>query len=128
LPLEGRRFNDLFGSSIKIDTDLVKAKLGNPELYFAEEAKYSAEGVENPGEADYNEDKVSKAVFDQYLNDGIMQMVRDIVAREIREHVNLAEMSDPVKSDAERDQLPYIRKMLVWFNTSAIQNNQAYKR
>ena len=54
-----------------------------------------------------------------------MQMVRNIVAREIGEHVNLAEMSDPGKRDAERDQLPYIRKMLVWFNTSAIQNNQA---
>jgi len=37
LPLEGRRFNDLFGSSIKTDVDFVKAKLENPEQYFAEE-------------------------------------------------------------------------------------------
>ena len=37
MPLEGRRFNDLFGSSIKTDADLVKAKLENPERYFAEE-------------------------------------------------------------------------------------------
>ncbi len=68
-----------------------------------------------------------KAVFDKYLNDGIMQMVRETVAKEIGEHVDLAEMSDPVKRDAARGRLPYIRKMLVWFNTSAIQNNQAYK-
>ena len=87
--------------------------------------KYKAGGIENQQDAGYNEDRISKAVFGKYLNDGIMQMVRDIVAREIGEHVDLAEMSDPVKRDAERDQLPYIRKMLVWFNTSAIQNNQA---
>ena len=37
LPLESRRFNDLFGSSIKTDVDFVKAKLENPEQYFAEE-------------------------------------------------------------------------------------------
>lgn len=37
LPMEGRRFNDLFGSSIKTDADLVKAKLEDPERYFAEE-------------------------------------------------------------------------------------------
>lgn len=89
--------------------------------------KYSVEGVENQQEADYNEDKVSKAVFDKYLNDGIMQMVRETVAKEIGEHVDLAKMNDPVARDAARDRLPYIRKMLVWFNTSAIQNNQVYK-
>ena len=37
LPLESRRFNDLFGSSIKTDVDFVKAKIENPEQYFAEE-------------------------------------------------------------------------------------------
>ena len=37
LPMEGRRFNDLFGSSIKTDADFVKAKLENPERYFAED-------------------------------------------------------------------------------------------
>ena len=78
--------------------------------------KYSAEGVENPGEAAYNEDKVSKSVFDKYLNDGIMQMVRETVAKEIGEHVDLADMSDPVKRDAARDRLPYIRKMLTHYN------------
>ena len=78
--------------------------------------KYSAEGVENPGEAAYNEDKVSKSVFDKYLNDGIMQMVRETVAKEIGEHVDLADMSDPVKRDAARDQLPYIRDMLVKYH------------
>ena len=33
LPMEGRKFNDLFGSSIKTDADLVKEKMKNPALY-----------------------------------------------------------------------------------------------
>ena len=33
LPLEGRRFNDLFGSSIKTDADLVKSRQENPVRY-----------------------------------------------------------------------------------------------
>ena len=33
LPMEGRKFNDLFGSSIKTDADLVKEKMKNPSLY-----------------------------------------------------------------------------------------------
>ena len=33
LPMEGREFNDLFGSSIKTDADLVKEKMKNPSLY-----------------------------------------------------------------------------------------------
>lgn len=78
--------------------------------------KYSVEGVENQQEAGYNEDKVSKAVFDKYLNDGIMQMVRETVAKEIGEHVDLAKMNDSVARDAARDRLPYIRKMLTHYN------------
>ncbi len=46
LPMEGRRFNDLFGSSIKTDADLVKAKNENPEHYFADEQqKEQARGL-----------------------------------------------------------------------------------
>lgn len=78
--------------------------------------KYSVEGVENQQEAGYNEDKVSKAVFDKYLNDGIMQMVRETVAKEIGKHVDLAKMNDPVAREAARDRLPYIRKMLTHYN------------
>lgn len=78
--------------------------------------KYSVEGVENQQEAGYNEDKVSKAVFDKYLNDGIMQMVHETVAKEIGEHVDLAKMNDPVAREAARDRLPYIRKMLTHYN------------
>lgn len=33
LPMEGRRFNDLFGSSIKTDADLVKSRRENPVRY-----------------------------------------------------------------------------------------------
>lgn len=87
--------------------------------------KYSVEGVANQEEADYNEDKVSKAVFDKYLNDGIMQMVKETVAKEIGEHVDLAKMDDPVARDAARDRLPYIRKMLTHYNILKGQNKGA---
>ena len=33
LPMEGRKFNDLFGLSIKTEADLVKEKMKNPALY-----------------------------------------------------------------------------------------------
>lgn len=89
--------------------------------------KYSVEGVENQQEAGYNEDKVSKAVFDKYLNDGIMQMVRETVAKEIGEHVDLAKMNDSVARDAARDRLPYIRSLLVQYNNKLIQENTKYK-
>ena len=89
--------------------------------------KYSVEGVANQEEADYNKDKVSKAVFDKYLNDGIMQMVKETVAKEIGEHVDLAKMDDPVARDAVRDRLPYIRSLLVQYNNKLIQGNTKYK-
>ena len=74
-----------------------------------------------------NESKVSDAVFQKHLNDGIMEMVRDKVSAEIGEHVDLSAMSDPVARDAARDRLPYIRQMLTWYNQRAIQENPAYK-
>ena len=89
--------------------------------------KYSVEGVENQQGAGYNEDKVSKAVFDKYLNDGIMQIVHETVAKEIGEHVDLAKMNDPVAREAARDRLPYIRSLLVQYNNKLIQENTKYK-
>ena len=74
-----------------------------------------------------NESRISDAVFQKYLNDGIMEMVRDRVSAEIAEHVNLADMADPVKRDAARDSLPSIKKMLVWYNQNIVQDNEAYK-
>lgn len=74
-----------------------------------------------------NESRISDAVFQKYLNDGIMEMVRDRVSAEIAEHVNLADMADPIKRDAARDRLPYIREMLVHYNDQLVQNNPAYK-
>ena len=74
-----------------------------------------------------NENRISDAVFQKYLNDGIMEMVRDRVSAEIAEHVNLADMADPIKRDAVRDRLPYIREMLVHYNDQLVQNNPAYK-
>ena len=86
--------------------------------------KYS---LDNTGKEGDNESKVSDAVFQKYLNDGIMKMVRDKVSAEIGEHVDLSGMSDPVARDAARDRLPYIRQMLTWYNQRAIQENPAYK-
>ena len=74
-----------------------------------------------------NENRISDAVFQKYLNDGIMEMVRDRVSAEITEHVNLADMADPIKRDAARDSLPSIKKMLVWYNQNIVQDNEAYK-
>ena len=83
--------------------------------------------LDNGGREGDNESKVSDAVFQKYLNDGIMEMVRDKVSAEIGEHVDLSAMSDPVARDAARDRLPYIRQMLTWYNQRAIQVNPAYK-
>ena len=74
-----------------------------------------------------NESRISDAVFQKYLNDGIMEMVRDRVSAEIGEYVDLSVMSDPVERDSARDRLPYIRKMLADYNTNTIQNKPAYR-
>ena len=66
--------------------------------------------------SDSLKDNVANKVFDRYLNDGIMKMVKDTVAKEIGEHVNLADMKDPVARDEARDSLPYIKDMLGKFN------------
>ena len=76
-------------------------------------AKYSLDNREGRGD---NEDRISKAVFDKHLNDGIMKMVEEQVRKEIGEHVDFAAMSDPVARDAARDGLPYIKDMLTKYN------------
>ena len=87
-------------------------------------AKYSLDNREGRGD---NEDKISKAVFDKHLNDGIMKMVEERVHKEIGEHVDFAVMSDPVARDAARDGLPYIKKILTQYNIIKAQKmNPAY--
>ena len=86
--------------------------------------KYS---LDNAGKEGDNEGRISEAVFQKYLNDGIMKMVRDRVSAEIGEHIDTAAMRDPVARDAARDRLPYIRKMLADYNTNTIQNKPAYR-
>ena len=76
-------------------------------------AKYSLDNREGRGD---NEDKISKAVFDKHLNDGIMKMVEERVRKEIGEHVDFAACCDPVARDAARDGLPYIKDMLTKYN------------
>ena len=63
-----------------------------------------------------NESRISDAVFQKYLNNGIMEMVRDKVSAEIGEYIDLSAMSDPVARDEARDRLPFIREMLVKYN------------
>lgn len=72
-------------------------------------------------------DNIANKVFDRYLNDGIKKMVKESVEKEISDHVNLADMSDPVAKDAARDGLPYIKQMLVRYHNKLIQNNPDYK-
>ena len=87
-------------------------------IYHQEAARETAEERVN---------RISQEVFQTYLNDGIMKAVEETVAAEIGEYVNLDAMADPVEKDKARDSLPYIRKMLVWFNQKQIQENPDYK-
>ena len=73
------------------------------------------------------EDNIANEVFERYLNPGIMEMVKNTVSKEIGEHVDLSQMSDPVARDEARDKLPYILKMLERYNLKYVQDNPAYK-
>jgi hypothetical protein len=71
--------------------------------------------------------RISQEVFQTYLNDGIMKAVEETVAAEIGEYVNLDAMADPVEKDKARDSLPYIKALLVQFNSRTVQKNVDYK-
>ncbi len=71
--------------------------------------------------------RISQEVFQTYLNDGIMKSVEETVAAEIGEYVNLDTMADPVEKDKVRDSLPYIKALLVQFNSRTVQKNVDYK-
>ena len=91
---------------------------------FSSAPKFAARSLDN---SQAENDNIANKVFDRYLNDGIMKMVKDTVAKEIGEHVNLADMGDAVARDEARDSLPCIKKMLTWYNKKQIQDNPAYK-
>ena len=74
-----------------------------------------------------NEDEISQRFFDKYLTDGIMKMKKDTIEKEIGEYADLSKMSDPVARDEARDNLPYIRKLLTWYNQKTVQNNPEFK-
>ncbi|MBR3747204.1 MAG: hypothetical protein IKN27_09640, partial [Selenomonadaceae bacterium] len=91
------------------------------------EVSRPASPIDNQQRFDDNEDAISQRLFDEYLTEGIMNTVSATVEKEIGEYVDLSKMSDPVARDEARDKLPSIRKMLVWYNQNAVQNNSAYK-
>ena len=87
-------------------------------IYHQEAARETAEERVN---------RISQEVFQTYLNDGIMKSVEETVAAEIGEYVNLDAMADPVEKDKVRDSLPYIKALLVQFNSRTVQKNVDYK-
>ena len=86
---------------------------------------YHQEAVRETAEERAN--RISQEVFQTYLNDGIMKSVEETVAAEIGEYVNLDAMADPVEKDKVRDHLPYIKALLVQFNSRTVQKNVDYK-
>ena len=79
--------------------------------------KYAMASAKNPVDnSEKLSDNVSEKVFDKYLNDGLKQIVEETVSNEIGEHVDISKMSDPIARDEARDKLPYIHKMLTWYN------------
>ena len=86
---------------------------------------YHQEAVRETAEERVN--RISQEVFQTYLNDGIMKAVEETVAAEIGEYINLDAMADPVEKDKVRDSLPYIKALLVQFNSRTVQKNVDYK-
>ena len=114
---------------IAFEPNQIKSATDNNGAFSPDDANiyHQKDSLDNDMADSDNESRISDAVFQKYLNDGIMEMVRDKVSAEIAEHVNLADMADPIKRDAARDRLPYIREMLVHYNDQLVQNNPAYK-
>ena len=114
---------------IAFEPNQIKSATDNNGAFSPDDANiyHQKDSLDNDMADSDNESRISDAVFQKYLNDGIMEMVRDRVSAEIAEHVNLADMADPIKRDAARDRLPYIREMLVHYNDQLVQNNPAYK-
>ena len=114
---------------IAFEPNQIKSATDNNGAFSPDDANiyHQKDSLDNDMADGDNESRISDAVFQKYLNDGIMEMVRDRVSAEIAEHVNLADMADPIKRDAARDRLPYIREMLVHYNDQLVQNNPAYK-
>ena len=82
---------------------------------------------EQGGDKENSDNEISQEVFQTYLNDGIMKAVEKTVANEIGQYTNLDAMADPVAKDKARDELPYIKALLVQFNSRTIQKNVDYK-
>ena len=114
---------------IAFEPNQIKSATDNNGAFSPDDANiyHQKDSLDNDMADSDNESRISDAVFQKYLNDGIMEMVRDRVSAEIGEYVDLSVMSDPVERDSARDRLPYIRKMLADYNTNTIQNKPAYR-
>ena len=114
---------------IAFEPNQIKSATDNNGAFSPDDANiyHQKDSLDNDMADSDNESRIRDAVFQKYLNDGIMEMVRDRVSAEIGEYVDLSVMSDPVERDSARDRLPYIRKMLADYNTNTIQNKPAYR-
>lgn len=114
---------------IAFEPNQIKSATDNNGAFSADDVNiyHQKDSLDNDMADGDNESRISDAVFQKYLNEGIMEIVREKVSAEIAEHVNLADMADPVKRDAARDSFPSIKKMLVWYNQNIVQDNETYK-
>ena len=103
---------------IAFEPNQIKSATDNNGAFSPDDANiyHQKDSLDNDMADSDNESRISDAVFQKYLNDGIMEMVRDKVSAEIGEYIDLSAMSDPVARDAARDKLPFIREMLVKYN------------
>ena len=114
---------------IAFEPNQIKSATDNNGAFSPDDANiyHQKDSLDNDMADGDNESRISDAVFQKYLNEGIMGIVREKVSAEIAAHVDLSAMHDPVARDAARDRLPYIRKMLADYNTNTIQNKPAYR-
>ena len=98
--------------------------LRNPRLSIGNS---SGNNIDNAQNLTDNDESISRRVFEKYLNEGIMKMVRETVEKEIDKYVDFSKIIDPVERDKARDSLPSIRKMLIHYNLNEVKTNEKYK-
>ena len=102
--------------------------------YSIEENK-DENSIDNSEEKDNNNNiefdgdtAIAQGVFDTYLSDGLKQVVREQVSKEIEENIhNFEELSDPVKMDRAFAKLPSVNALRTRFHTNLVKSNPAYQ-
>lgn len=75
----------------------------------------------------WQDGSIDRAVFDKYLNEEVMEVVRNSVASAIKQEVDLAAITNTASMADARDRLSYIQKLEARFNTSTVQSREDYK-